>query len=77
MAMSERIRLETLCARDGIKGAMQWAERTAGVYHFSIRDMNHYASQPDWRPLFEQCIHELKLFAETGVTPGPTAGNNM
>lgn len=64
--MNERLRLKTLCSRDGITAAREWANKTALVYRLSISDSNHYASQPDWRPLFDKSIRELMMFAETG-----------
>ena len=67
--MSERLRLETLIAREGLGQARQWAKKTAALYRLSMSDPIHYASQPDWKPLFEKSIRELKLFAETGVIP--------
>jgi hypothetical protein len=65
--MNERLRLKTLCSRDGIKTTREWAKATAVAYRLYISDSNHYASQPDWRPLFEKSIRELKRFADTGV----------
>jgi len=65
--MNERLRLETLCLRDGKKAARDWAQMTAAIYRLNISDANHYASQPDWKPLFERSIDELRMFAETGV----------
>ena len=67
--MNERVRLETLRSRDGIKAAREWAKKTAVIYRHSISDPNHYASQPDWKPLFDKSIRELKMFAETGLIP--------
>lgn len=67
--MGERERLKTLVARDGMEAAKAWARRTAIIYGQSIGNPDHYASQPDWKPRFEQSIRELKLFAETGVIP--------
>ena len=64
--MSERLRLETLIARDGLEHAKQWAKKTAVAYVLFLSEPAHYASQPDWKPLFENSIKELKLFAETG-----------
>jgi hypothetical protein len=64
--MSERLRLETLIARDGLERSQQWAKKTAVVYVFSLSDPSHYASQADWRHLFQKTIEELKHFAETG-----------
>ena len=64
--MSEHLRLETLIARDGLEHSKQWAKKTAVVYVFSLSDPSHYASQGDWRPLFQKTIEELKHFAETG-----------
>ena len=65
--MNERLRLETLCSRDGIKATREWAKATAVAYRLFISDATHYASQPNWRPLFEKSIRELKIFADTGV----------
>jgi hypothetical protein len=67
--MSERVRLETLCERDGLDAAKHWAQRTASLYRQSVSEPTHYASQADWKPLFEQSIRELAAFADTGVMP--------
>jgi hypothetical protein len=67
--MSERMRLETLCARDGVEAARQWASWAAALYRCSILDSTHYASQPDLKPLFEESIREFENFAESGVIP--------
>ena len=64
--MSERKRLELLCARDGPDAARQWAQWAAGLYRQSLGNPSHYASQPDWKPLFERSIRELTEFAEGG-----------
>ena len=65
----ERIRLETLCARDGLDAARRWARWAAVLYRRSILDSTHYASQPDFRRLFEQSSRELDSFAESGIIP--------
>lgn len=67
--MNEHLRLETLCSRDGTSAAREWANNTVLVYRLCINDSTHYASQADWRPLFEQSIRELVTFAETGMIP--------
>lgn len=67
--MGERLRLETLLARDGPDEAKRWASWAATLYRSSILDSNHYASQPDFRLLFEQSSRELESFAENGVLP--------
>jgi hypothetical protein len=67
--MNERIRLETLSARDGVEAAKHWADWATTLYRRSICDPTHFASQPEWKPLFEQSIRELATFAETGVLP--------
>jgi len=64
--MSERLRLETLITRDGVEAAKQWAKKTADLYCMSMSDSNHYASQPEWKRLFEESIQELKQFVHTG-----------
>jgi hypothetical protein len=69
MRISERLRLETLIARGGHEQARQWATKTLELYRSSVCGASHYASQPDWRPLFEQSIEELRHFAETGTIP--------
>lgn len=65
--MSERLRLETLCARDGMPAAKQWANWAADLYRQSMSDSTHYASQPDWKSRFEKSIRELLGFAESGL----------
>ncbi|MGE0275983.1 MAG: hypothetical protein AB7G68_11345 [Nitrospiraceae bacterium] len=67
--MSERLRLETLLARDGSDEARRWASWAAALYRRSSQDSAHYASQPDFKPLFEQSSRELESFAENGVLP--------
>lgn len=67
--MSERLRLETLIARDGLEQSKQWANKTAGLYLSSFCEPSHFASQSDWKPLFEESIQELKHFADTGEIP--------
>ena len=65
--MSERLRLETLIARDGLPRTKQWAQETVDLYTLLITKPTHYASQPDWKPRFEKSIQELKHFVETGI----------
>lgn len=65
--MNEQVRLKHLSARDGQDVARQWAQWAAGLYRQSINDPKHYASQPDWKPLFERSILELAMFAESGI----------
>lgn len=67
--MGERLRLETLLSRDGPDEARRWASWAAALYRRSILDRTHYASQPDFKPLFEQSSRELESFAENGVLP--------
>jgi hypothetical protein len=67
--MGERMRLETLSARDGVDAAREWASWAAALYRRSILDSTHYASQPDFRDLFAQSIREFESFAESGVIP--------
>jgi hypothetical protein len=67
--MNERLRHKMLYSRDGIKTTREWAKATDVAYRLYISDSNHYASQPDWRPLFEKSFRELKLVADTGVVP--------
>ena len=64
--MRERLRLETLIARHGVEQAKQWAAKTAAIYRLCIGDPNHYASQPDWKPHFEESIQEFNHFVATG-----------
>src|SRR5574341_504460 len=58
LRMSERLRLETLIGRDGLEQSKQWANKTVGLYLSSLSEPSHYASQPDWKPLFEESIQE-------------------
>jgi hypothetical protein len=69
LGMSERLRLETLVATNGLEHARQWARKTAVVYGDSLNESSHYASQPDWKPLFKKSMQELTHFAETGEIP--------
>jgi hypothetical protein len=52
-----------------MEAAKEWARRTVDIYCLSINNPDHYASQPDWKPRFEQSIRELKMFAEAAVIP--------
>jgi hypothetical protein len=65
--MKERVRLERLIERDGREVAKEWARRTAGLYRQSLSDPAHFASQPDWRPRFEEVLRELENFADMGT----------
>lgn len=67
--MSERVRLETLVARDGIDAARQWARWAATLYRRSVADPTHYASQSDKKALFEMSIVQLEDFADKGILP--------
>jgi hypothetical protein len=67
--MSERLRLETLNGRDGLEQAKEWANKTIDLYRSSFCEPSHYASQSDWKPLFEESIQELKHFVDTGTIP--------
>lgn len=67
--MGERLRLETLLARDGSDEARRWASSAATLYRRLIVDSTHYASQPDCSPLFENSSRELESFAKNGVLP--------
>lgn len=64
--MSEQLRLKTLCDRDGMEAARQWAEWAARLYRNSIESPAHFASQADWKPRFEYSIRNLSMFAEQG-----------
>jgi len=72
---SERVRLETLIARDGMEAAQQWARWAATLYRGSVTDRAHYASQADKKPLFEKTIVQLEIFAERGVFSGQSAAD--
>ncbi|MGH7256353.1 MAG: hypothetical protein ACREI3_11305 [Nitrospirales bacterium] len=67
--MSERIRLDHLCAREGVNEARRTAAQIAELYQSSISNPAHFASHPDWKPLFEQSMRELTQFAESGRIP--------
>jgi len=45
--MNERLRLETLCSRDGTEATREWAKAIAVAYSRYMSDSNHYVSQPD------------------------------
>ncbi len=67
--MSERLRLETLLAPDGPDEAGRWASWAAALYRRSIQDAANYASQPDFKLLFEESSRQLESFAKNGVLP--------
>jgi hypothetical protein len=67
--MSERLRLETLVARDGLDEAKRWASWAAALYRQSMQTPGHYASQAELRPLFEQSSREFDNFVKTGLIP--------
>ena len=64
--MSERIRLTTLCARDGVDAAREWARSTLQLYRQSLENPRHFASQADWKARFEHSMMELSTFIERG-----------
>lgn len=68
--MSELVRIEALCAQFGEQAAKEWAAKTADLYSVSMNDPGHFASQPDWKPRFEESIQELWRFAQTGEGGG-------
>lgn len=39
-----------------------WAVRTMETYRAAMTNPAHFASQPDWKPRFEQSIRELDDF---------------
>ena len=67
--MSERLRLETLLTRDGSDEARRWASWAAALYRRSVQDVANYASQPDFKRLFEESSRELESFAKNGILP--------
>ena len=56
-----------LCARDGKHAAKEWAQSALQLYHRSIENRVHFASQADWKVRFEQSIRELATFVERGT----------
>lgn len=57
--MSERGRIDFLVRRDGEKAARAWVERTLQLYREAIAT-GGYAASNEFRPLFEQAIHEFE-----------------
>jgi hypothetical protein len=70
--MSERIRLNLLCDRDGALVAREWAQQAAQLYGRCVENPFHFASQADWKSRFERSMHELAMFAENPQTGGQT-----
>lgn len=67
--MTEFQRLVHLTGVQGGETARQWARHIASVYLELIQNPQHYASQPEWKSIFEQSARDLNRFADTGVLP--------
>lgn len=61
------MRLTTLCARDGVDAAREWARSTLQLYRQSVGNPSHFASQAEWRARFEHSMRELSTFIERGT----------
>ena len=58
-ARPESERIEFLLQRDGHDTTRKWVERTVNIYRNALGDARHYASDPAYRPRFEQAVREF------------------
>jgi len=66
---TERQRLRHVIALLGRDRAREWARSIASIYLGLIKNPHHYASQPEWKSIFERSARELHQFADAGVFP--------
>jgi hypothetical protein len=67
--MTEFQRLRRMIALQGEDRAREWARSIASMYFRLIKNPQHYASQSEWKSLFERSAQELNRFAVNGVLP--------
>ncbi len=60
--LPERQRIDFLVRRDGVAAAHAWVARTLDIYSTAINNHRSYASQPPYRPLFEQSIRAFEIW---------------
>jgi len=59
-ARPEAERIAFLLRRDGHEETRKWVERTAGLYRHALAQHAHFASDPMFRPLFDQAVREFE-----------------
>lgn len=67
--MTELQRVRRVIALQGEDRAREWARSTASIYLGLIKNPQHYASQSEWKPIFEKSARELNRFAVNGGLP--------
>ena len=68
--MTELQRVRRVIALQGEDRAREWARSIASIYLGLIKNPLHYASQSEWKPIFEKSAQELNRFAiNGGLTP--------
>ena len=67
--MTELQRLRHVIALQGEDRAREWARSIASIYFELIKNPQHYASQPEWKLIFERSARELHRFADAGIFP--------
>lgn len=66
---TELRRLRHVIALQGKDRAREWARSIASLYLGLIKNPQHYASQSEWKSVFERSARELNQFADVGVFP--------
>jgi hypothetical protein len=67
--MTELQRVRRVISLQGEDQARAWARSIASIYLELIKNPQHYASQSDWKPIFEKSAQELRRFAVDGALP--------
>jgi hypothetical protein len=67
--MTELQRLRYVINREGEQSARKWARTIAAVYLGLTQNTQHYASQPEWKSIFQRSARELHRFADAGILP--------
>ena len=66
---TELQRLRHVIALLGKDRAREWTRLIASLYLELSKNPQHYASQPEWKSVFERSARELHQFAEAEVFP--------
>ncbi len=66
---TELQRLRHVIALQGGNRAREWARFIASTYLGLSKNTQHYASQPEWKSVFERSARELNQFADAEVFP--------
>lgn len=60
----EDARVRLLVERDGRQAALEWTARTLEAYRGAVQNPAHFASNKEYRPLFEASIEALDALAK-------------